>query len=70
VRPDGTTSFAELQAATDSRSTQNLVFFVFDLLFVNGRDLTTAPLLERKERLQAVLESAPDSTRFSVGMIR
>jgi bifunctional non-homologous end joining protein LigD len=37
VRPDGTTSFAELQAATDSRSTPNFVYFVFDLLFVNGK---------------------------------
>jgi ATP-dependent DNA ligase len=32
VNPDGTTSFAELQAAPDSKSTTHLVYFVFDLL--------------------------------------
>jgi hypothetical protein len=30
VRADGTTAFAELQAATDHRRTTNLVYFVFD----------------------------------------
>jgi ATP-dependent DNA ligase len=65
VRPDGTTSFADLQAATDSRSTQDLAYFVFDLLFLNGKDLMAAPLLERKERLQALVEKAPKSIQYS-----
>jgi ATP-dependent DNA ligase len=39
VNRDGTTSFAELQAASDS-STSHLVYFVFDLLFLNGENLT------------------------------
>ena len=41
VNPDGTTSFAELQAATDSKSTTHLVYFAFDLLYLNGENLTT-----------------------------
>jgi DNA ligase D-like protein (predicted ligase) len=65
VRPDGTTSFAELQAATDSRSTQSLVYFVFDLLFLIGKDLMAVPLLERKERLRALVEKAPKSIQYS-----
>jgi ATP-dependent DNA ligase len=65
VRADGTTSFADLQAATDSRSTQHLVYFAFDLLFVNGRDLMGTPLLERKERLRALLVKAPNSIQYS-----
>ncbi|HUC63961.1 MAG TPA: hypothetical protein VMA53_00955 [Stellaceae bacterium] len=65
VRPDGTTSFADLQAATDLRSTQHLVYFVFDLLFLNGADLMAVPLLERKERLQALLKNAPKSILYS-----
>jgi ATP-dependent DNA ligase len=65
VRADGTTSFADLQAAADSRSTQNLVYFVFDLLFLNGKDLMAAPLLERKDQLQALLKNAPKSIQYS-----
>jgi len=65
VRPDGTTSFAELQAATDSRSTGHLVYFAFDLLFLNGRDMTGSPLLDRKGRLQSLLKGAPQSIQYS-----
>jgi len=65
VRPDGTTSFAELQAATDSRCTHHLVYFAFDLLFLNGRDMRAAPLLDRKGRLEALLKGAPQSIQYS-----
>jgi DNA ligase D-like protein (predicted ligase) len=65
VRPDGTTSFAELQAATDSRSTEHLIYFAFDLLFLNGRDMTRSPLLDRKGRLQSLLKGAPQSIQYS-----
>jgi bifunctional non-homologous end joining protein LigD len=65
VRPDGTTSFAELQAATDSRSTEHLIYFAFDLLFLNGKDMTRAPLLDRKGRLQALLKDTPQSIQYS-----
>src|ERR1700730_5112859 len=65
VRPDGTTSFSEIQAATDERRTSNLVYFVFDLLFLDGKNLTGLPLLERKERLKAILEDAPRSVQYS-----
>jgi ATP-dependent DNA ligase len=47
VRADGTTSFAEMQAATDNGRTASLVFFTFDLLYVDGKDLTKLPLLDR-----------------------
>src|SRR6202521_3316601 len=47
VRPDGTTSFSEIQAATDERRTANLVYFVFDLLFLDGKTVDGLPLLER-----------------------
>ena len=65
VRPDGTTAFSELQAATDTRRTGHLVYFVFDLLHLDGRDLTGAPLLERKARLKALLEGSSPSLRYS-----
>jgi bifunctional non-homologous end joining protein LigD len=65
VRPDGTTSFAELQAATDSRSTGGLIYFAFDLLYLNGKDITRAPLLDRKGRLQALLKQASAPIQYS-----
>lgn len=65
VNPDGTTSFAELQAATDSKSTTHLVYFVFDLLYLNGENLTELPLLDRKERLRRLLKGMPQSIQYS-----
>src|SRR5262249_37584232 len=34
---------------------RDCVFFVFDLLFLNGEDLRTLPLIERKARLKKLL---------------
>ncbi|HWI27243.1 MAG TPA: non-homologous end-joining DNA ligase, partial [Stellaceae bacterium] len=65
VNPDGTTSFANLQAATDARSTEHLIYFAFDLLFLNGKDLTGAPLLDRKSRLEALLKASPQTIQYS-----
>ena len=39
VRPDGTTSFSIIQAASDSGNADALVFFLFDLLFLDGEHL-------------------------------
>jgi bifunctional non-homologous end joining protein LigD len=49
MRADGTSSFSEFQATTDERRSSHLVYFVFDLLFVDGEDITEAPLIERKK---------------------
>lgn len=64
IQSDGTTSFAELQAATDHRETARLIYFAFDLLFIDGNDLTALPLIERKRRLQSLLRRAPKNIRF------
>ena len=63
VRPDGTTSFSALQAA--SGVSADLVYFAFDLLYVDGEDLMRRPLLERKARLEAMLNDPPGAIRFS-----
>src|SRR5437762_12413936 len=57
VRPDGTTSFSIIQAASDSGNADALVFFLFDLLFLDGEDLTGLPLVGRKARLTSVLSA-------------
>jgi bifunctional non-homologous end joining protein LigD len=56
VMPDGRTSFAALQqAAAGTASHTPLVYFVFDLLRLNGERLDRLPLEERKARLRALV---------------
>src|SRR6185312_7441252 len=64
IRPDGTTSFSDLQAATDHKESARLIYFAFDLLFIDGENLAPLPLLERKARLKALLRSAPKNIYF------
>ncbi len=45
---DGVTSFAALQDALSRGQTHRLSYHVFDLLHLDGRDLTGLPLIERK----------------------
>jgi bifunctional non-homologous end joining protein LigD len=54
----GAPDFAGLQAALSDGKTDELIFFVFDLLFVSGEDLRRLPLSERKARLQELLRSS------------
>ncbi|WP_332681410.1 DNA ligase D, partial [Bosea sp. (in: a-proteobacteria)] len=54
---DGISSFSALQAALSEEKTENLVFFAFDLLHLDGEDLRAEPLLARKERLEALLQA-------------
>jgi bifunctional non-homologous end joining protein LigD len=65
VRPDGTTSFGMIQLASDSGNAAALVFFLFDLLSLNGEDLATRPLIERKEQLAALLAKVTSPLHYS-----
>jgi ATP-dependent DNA ligase len=58
VRADGTTSFSMIQLASDSGNAAALVFFLFDLLYLDGEDVSALPLIERKARLAALLSDA------------
>src|SRR5262249_1988757 len=55
IRPDGVSSFADLQEVLSNGSASRLRYHVFDLLHLDGHDLTKAPLLQRKRTLQAIL---------------
>lgn len=61
VMPDGSVSFQALQNAFDVKSEANLVYYLFDLLYLNGYDVRAAPLLERKRLLAALLEGGETS---------
>jgi bifunctional non-homologous end joining protein LigD len=58
--PDGRTSFAALQkAAAGNAPHASLVYFVFDLLRLDGERLDRLPLEKRKERLRALVGRQP-----------
>lgn len=54
-KEDGTTDFQALQNAIRNKERERLVFYVFDLPFLNGADLTRTPLIERKNKLLEIL---------------
>lgn len=56
---NGAPDFAALQAALSDGDSRNLIFFAFDLLFIEGEDLRKRPLSERKQRLKELLEEQP-----------
>jgi len=47
-----------IQAASDAGNTDALVFFLFDLLYLDGEAISSAPLRDRKERLRSLLSDA------------
>ena len=59
---DGVSNFSELQAALKQGERERFIYYVFDLLHLDGRDLTGLPMVERKAellRLLAATESGP-----------
>ncbi len=56
----GRSSFSELQ-----RGSGPLVFYAFDLLELDGETLVDEPLLERKQRLEQLLDGRNRTVRFS-----
>jgi DNA ligase D-like protein (predicted ligase) len=65
VRADGITSFSMIQMTSDAGNVAGLVYFLFDLLYLDGEDLTARPLLERKGRLAGLLPSASSPLQYS-----
>ena len=65
IRPDGTTSFSLIQNASDTGNSEALVFFLFDLLHLDGEAIAPMPVTERKERLRALLSDTSSLLHFS-----
>ena len=55
----GRSRFSALQELLSGGSRAGLVYFVFDLLHLDGEDLSRLPLRERKRRVQALLAGLP-----------
>lgn len=64
ILPDGRTSFQGLQAALKDDPGQ-IDYMAFDLLALNGEDLTGRPLLERKEMLAKLIGDGVGHIRYS-----
>ncbi len=56
---DGAPDFSTLQAAISDGSTDDLIFYAFDLLFADGLDLRGLELRERKAQLKKILQARP-----------
>jgi bifunctional non-homologous end joining protein LigD len=68
VLADGTTSFQALQNAMSGGAQGELAYFVFDLPFLEGHDLTGAALEDRKQALARLLKAGagePGTVRLS-----
>ena len=58
----GTPNFGALQTALAEGKTDDLIYFVFDLLFAEGDDLQKVPLRERKATLERIIEKLDDNS--------
>ncbi|HZW09257.1 MAG TPA: DNA ligase D [Phycisphaerales bacterium] len=62
----GHPSFQRLQNAIKAADFDDLVFYAFDLLYVDGYDLRASPLIERKEALRRLVPSTEEGVlRYS-----
>jgi bifunctional non-homologous end joining protein LigD len=57
--------FSALQADLSEGRTDRMRYYVFDLLHLDGRDLTPLPLVERKRLLSTLVAKAGDPIRLS-----
>jgi bifunctional non-homologous end joining protein LigD len=57
---NGVSSFSLLQTDLKAGRSDGFVYNVFDLLYLDGRDLTESPLIERKAELQRLLPAKGD----------
>jgi bifunctional non-homologous end joining protein LigD len=64
LEPNGKTSFQLLQSYGSGKQTP-LVYYAFDKLNLEGTDLRSRPLVERRKLLAKVLKKAPDNIGFS-----
>ncbi|WP_210486251.1 DNA ligase D [Rufibacter aurantiacus] len=58
---------ADFQALQNYQNTpsEHLYYYIFDLLYLDGQDLRDFPLVQRKEKLAAVLSKAKNPLRYS-----
>ena len=56
----GASDFSALQDDLKTGRRDRMAYYIFDLMHLDGADLTGAPLIERKKELQRLLSKQPD----------
>jgi bifunctional non-homologous end joining protein LigD len=62
----GVTSVPALEQALESRRTEQLIFYAFDLLHLDGEDLRPLPLRKRKAALATLLGGPAPNARLQI----
>jgi bifunctional non-homologous end joining protein LigD len=65
LNDEGNPDFQALQNYLKTGKSVQLAYYVFDLLWYDGKDITELPLIERKEILRQVLPQDNDLIRYS-----
>ncbi|HXV64299.1 MAG TPA: non-homologous end-joining DNA ligase, partial [Vicinamibacteria bacterium] len=66
LRSDGTSDFQALQKTIGGANPSGLTYYLFDVIYGDGRDLRHVPLVDRKELLRSLLEGTPsDRLQYS-----
>jgi bifunctional non-homologous end joining protein LigD len=65
---EGRSSFQLLQARELPGERPSIFYYVFDLIQLDGKDLTAVPLLKRKAMAKMLLARMPDTVRFSASI--
>ena len=71
IDDSGVSHFADLQQALSEHASERLTYFAFDLVYLDGYDLTKVPLVARKAALQGLLApvlSPSSAIQFSDGI--
>jgi bifunctional non-homologous end joining protein LigD len=66
----GRSSFQLLQGFDMAQERPPIVFYAFDLLQLNGKDLQGLPIEERKAKLEALLKKPPGALRYSASFTK
>lgn len=69
LRTDGVSDFQLLQNTLSSSDQRRLVYFTFDALFIEGEDLRSLSLLQRKARLSKLLAKPAPPFRLSEHLV-
>lgn len=65
---EGRSSFQLLQARELGGERPPIFYYVFDLIQLDGKDLTGVPLLKRKAMLKSLIQNLPDRVRLSASI--
>src|SRR5260221_7663084 len=65
INDEGRADFQQLQGFVKNANAAHLVYYVFDIIWYNGKDVTRLPLIERKAILQSIMPEDQSIIRYS-----